>query len=250
LAGSIVGEACGLRPVPTDSRQIERNFFSTFFLVVTELLTGRSPLLPLYAMVNQGMRAWVTACDNLLDDEYKEIFPFDLPPGRGRTQSVLTLLIADRVLTEFMLDRFDQPELMRTVGRISPRALVPSALQECEEESAYAGAILPPPQILGDVRTGRHNLLVSLLAADRGGGAGWLGRLRGEPPTDWGAWERFADATRSAVGIAMERFAASFQRLASIGLPLAQQQTDALVACMLDLLRVPSELAFHRESVA
>ena len=100
LASRVGGQACPLAPLGRAQVQIERNFFSTLFLVVTGQMVGDSPYLPLYAMVNQAMRAWVTACDNLLDDEYKEVLPFAIQGQGGRVRSVLTLLIADRVLSE------------------------------------------------------------------------------------------------------------------------------------------------------
>jgi len=84
-------------------------------------------------MVNQSMRAWVTACDNILDDEYEEAFPFDFAGGGTRMRSVLTLLLADRVVTEFISRRLSawraNGDLAANVGRISLRALAPSAAE-------------------------------------------------------------------------------------------------------------------------
>jgi len=300
-AGRIVSDACPMGPPPGELQSIERNFFSTFFLVATELLVGRSENLPLYAMVNQGMRAWVTACDNLLDDEYKEIFPFDLPGCGTRTRSVLTLLIADRVVTEFALDRY-AAALVEQVGRISLRALLPSAIQEGGEEVRPV-VILPPEEILrevhqlktgdlfaaplalprsletpgpgrvraclaavesfglacqvlddvkdmpDDVRSGRHNLLVSLIAHGVEAGTDWLDRLRAEPEADWAAWERFPDAAAEAGRLAVERFGASFRALAELGLELSGPEQDALVGCMCGLLRVPVPPVAQTEEV-
>lgn len=300
-AAAVVGDACPMGQVQADLRSIDRNFFSTFFLVATELLVGRSEHLPLYAMVNQGMRAWVTACDNLLDDEYKEIFPFDLPNCGERTRSVLTLLIADRIVTEFAMECCGDVEVVEKVGRISLRALLPSALQEGEEEHRPV-AVLPPEEILrdvhqlktgdlftaplalprcleepaparvkaclaavesfglgcqvlddvkdlpDDVRSGRHNLLVSLITRDHEE-TNWLDRLRAEPDADWAAWERFPDVAAEAGRLAVERFRASFQALAELGLELPGVEQGALVGCMCELLRVPSGLVADVEGV-
>ena len=79
LAAEVAGPTCPVLAPPAEAMGIERNFFSTFFLAVTRQLVGPSRFMPLYAMVNQGMRAWVTACDNILDDEYKAVF--QLPPS-------------------------------------------------------------------------------------------------------------------------------------------------------------------------
>lgn len=163
-AGHICGGATALASPPPEAQRIERNFFSTLFLAVTALAVGPSRRLPLYAMVNQGMRAWVTACDNLLDDEYKEIFP--LPAvGRGpRMRSVLTLLLADRIVVEYALDAFGQADLIRQVGRVSLAALMSSAVQESEEEARPA-TVLPPAAILADVHARKTgDLFVAPLA--------------------------------------------------------------------------------------
>ena len=129
---------------------IERNFFSTFFLAVTRQLVGPSRFMPLYAMVNQGMRAWVTACDNILDDEYKAVFQFGFPESGPRMRSVLTLLLGDRVVTEYISRHYNEPDVLARAGRASLRALVPSALQECAEEQRPV-AVLSVEEILADV---------------------------------------------------------------------------------------------------
>lgn len=150
LAVRVAGPLCPMGPISPGNLRPERNVFSTFFLAVTEsVLGGSDRYLPLYAMVNQSMRAWVTACDNLLDDEDKDILPLALG-GRGpRMRSVLVLMIADRVLTEYVAARYGG-ELLKKAGRVSLAALLPSATQECEEESG-CGGVLPPEVVLDDI---------------------------------------------------------------------------------------------------
>ncbi len=150
LARRIAGAPCPIAPPSSSLLCIERNFFSTYFLTITRCLVGDSPRLPLYAMVNQGMRAWVTACDNILDDEYKEIFAFRFPGQGRRMRSVLTLLLADRVVTEFVVGGFNDDDLPQRVGRVSLAALLPSARQESEEEQRPV-PILPVNKILNDI---------------------------------------------------------------------------------------------------
>jgi hypothetical protein len=150
MASQIAGASCRIARICPAQIQIERNFFSTFFLVVTRQMVGDSPYLPLYAMVNQAMRAWVTACDNILDDEYKEVLPFAFAGQGGRMRSILTLLIADRVLTEYVADHYSDLEMLRRIGRVSLDALASSALQECEEEDRPV-PILPSRKILAEV---------------------------------------------------------------------------------------------------
>jgi len=150
LAAKIAGTNCPVSSPAAEAFCIERNFFSTFFLAVTHSIIGESKYLPLYAMVNQGMRAWVTACDNILDDEYKEIFSFAFAERGFRMRSVLTLLLADRVVTEFIADTYEDTAAIKDVGRISLQALVPCALQECDEEVRPV-PVLPPSEILRDI---------------------------------------------------------------------------------------------------
>ncbi|MEI6972887.1 MAG: hypothetical protein WCL44_15385 [bacterium] len=68
IARRVAGESVAAQPAQA-CLTMERNFFSTFFLAVTRQAVGPTRYMPLYAMVNQAMRAWVTACDNILDDE-------------------------------------------------------------------------------------------------------------------------------------------------------------------------------------
>ena len=150
LAAKIAGADCPVSLPAAEAFCIERNFFSTFFLAVTRSIIGESRYLPLYAMVNQGMRAWVTACDNILDDEYKEIFAFAFHERGLRMRSILTLLLADRVVTEFIADTYGDTAAIKDVGRISLQALVPCALQECDEEVRPV-PVLSPSEILRDI---------------------------------------------------------------------------------------------------
>ncbi len=110
-----------------------------FFLGVTRLLVDSDNYMPLYAMVNQSMRAWVTACDNILDDEYKLIFEFNIPGKGNRMRSVLTMMLAERILVKFTADEFKDFELLKLVQEKSFHALIPSAIQECEEEGEEIG---------------------------------------------------------------------------------------------------------------
>ncbi|MCE5280422.1 MAG: hypothetical protein ABFD92_19515 [Planctomycetaceae bacterium] len=158
LATTIAPQQCAVDRPGGTLFALERNVFSTLFLVVTASLVGRSRFLPLYAMVNQCMRAWVTACDNLLDDEYKEIFPFRLA-GRGqRMRSVLTILLADRILWEYIDRQYRDDGVLEAAGRLSLEALAPSAAQECEEETRPV-EILPSRRLLDEVHHRKTGLL-------------------------------------------------------------------------------------------
>jgi hypothetical protein len=150
LAGRLSPPDCPLAPPPPALFELRRNFFSTLFLGAIRVVVPASRYLPLYAMVNQGMRAWVTACDNLLDDEYKSLFEFQVAGTGPRMRSVLTLMLAERVVNAFILETYGDPALVQTVGRVTYAALMPSALQECEEETRPV-PVLPVARILEDV---------------------------------------------------------------------------------------------------
>jgi len=150
LACELSGKGCPLGDIPVGMLDPGRNFFSTFFLGVTRLLVDSEKYMPLYAMVNQSMRAWVTACDNILDDEYKTIFEFNIPGQGNRMRSVLTLMLAERVLVKFTAEEFKDFELLKLVQEKSFHALIPSALQECEEEGEKID-ILASEVLLRDV---------------------------------------------------------------------------------------------------
>lgn len=291
IAGRVCGQSCPLKPPAANAMSLERNFFSSLFLAVTRAMVGDSPYLPLYAMVNQGMRAWVTACDNILDDEYKEIFAFDLPAGGQRMRSVLTLMLADRVLAEYVADHYPRRAVLREVGRVSLAALMSSATQECEEEQRPV-TIRPPRDILtdihvrktgdlfaaplalplrlerpderlaraarqaltqfglacqvlddirdmpADIASGRHNLLVSLLAFGRGEGRISAGAYLPGDRGDWMAWERFPAVCAEAEALASRRFKASFSAMSELGLPVGPLQRRMVVEWMYTLLKV------------
>lgn len=150
LANRLSPPDCPIAAPPPALLELRRNFFSTLFLGAIRIVVPDSGYLPLYAMVNQGMRAWVTACDNLLDDEYKSIFEFRIAGNGPRMRSVLTLMLAERVVNAFILEAYGDPALVQTVGRITYAALMPSALQECEEETRPV-PVLSVAQILDDV---------------------------------------------------------------------------------------------------
>ena len=108
------------------------------------------------------MRAWVTGCDNLLDDEYKSVLPFDLSGEGYRFRSVLMIMTADRVLCDILAEEAAVGGLSeqdaRGLRHDTLRALVPSGLQEHDEETSIC-AILPPAELLEQVHVPKTGLL-------------------------------------------------------------------------------------------
>lgn len=160
IVRDISGDACPIGPLAPEFKSPEKNMFSCLFLSVILHLFKESAFIPLYAFINQCMRAWVTGCDNLLDDEYKTIFPFAIKEKGSRIPSVFTLLLTDRALTRFMTEKFNTPELITKVHTHSFRLLVPCALEECEEEMRPV-EILHPFDILSKIHLEKTALLFS-----------------------------------------------------------------------------------------
>ncbi|HOD49910.1 MAG TPA: class 1 isoprenoid biosynthesis enzyme [Candidatus Hydrogenedentes bacterium] len=160
---SILGGSCGLRPLEERLLLPERNLFSTLFIAAAKSLGLSDAKVRFYAMVNQCIRALVTGCDNLLDDEYKEVIPFDLPGDGTRFRSVLMVMTADRVLSELAAKmmhegRFSLAQANRLM-RTAVRVLMPSGLEEHEEESGAARTVPTPEAICDDVHYRKTGLL-------------------------------------------------------------------------------------------
>lgn len=281
---------CSVGGIPSGMLDLKRNVFSTLFLGVTRKIAITDRYMPLYAMVNQCMRAWVTACDNVLDDEYKVIFEFPDAGEGDRMRSILTIMVAERVLSSYVMETYSDPELLRVVETLSLQSLVSSAVQESEEEGAEI-PILPPDQIIadvhkrktadlfvaplvlpfelekpdfevmnnarramenfalgcqiiddvkdmaGDVCTHRHNLLVSLLADDRGEAT--IAGLRAEPMSEWSAWDRFPKLTEQALVLSQSYFETAFEHMEALGILIPAKKHVTIMQLICKLLRVP-----------
>jgi len=148
-------------PLPQELYRFERNFFSSLFLATFAAVGMDTEKRPLYGLVNQCMRAWVTGCDNLLDDEDRSVFPIDLPGEGFRFKAVLTVMTADRVLADRMIRGVAAGEMTERqavkLQRTSLTCLVASGIQEHAEEHGVSEA-LPPDMLLQQihaVKTGR-----------------------------------------------------------------------------------------------
>ena len=161
-AAAVTGQTCRVRRPGAASLDRQRNLFSTLFLIVMRAAGLPEPRLPFYGLINQCMRAWVTACDNLLDDERKVTIPFDLPEGGYRFRSVMEVMTADRVLADLLAGEVAAARLTEAqalaLSHETLRILMPSGLQEHEEESG-ARMLLPPERLLEIVHVPKTGLL-------------------------------------------------------------------------------------------
>ncbi len=161
--GKILAPDCGLRPLEEHVLSLERNLFSTLFLSATLALDLPETRARFYAMVNQSMRALVTGCDNLLDDEYKEVIPFVLDGNGSRFRSVLMIMTADRILSDLVIEELaaggSHAVKAADLSRLVLAVLIPSGIEEHEEESAVGMEIPSPAEMVDIVHYRKTGLL-------------------------------------------------------------------------------------------
>ena len=153
-----------LRPLSEKDLSLQRNLFSTLFIMATGAAGVPVADLPFYAMVFQCLRAQVTGCDNILDDEYKSVIPFALPGEGTKFRSVLTIMTSDG-LAEGRIDRVQAGNLPDSVLQV----LIPSGIEEHEEESLPEQNIPPVAEILQSTHPRKTGSLFAapILLADR-----------------------------------------------------------------------------------
>jgi hypothetical protein len=162
-AGAVLaGSGVALAPLPRSWTALRHNHFSVLFIAVFRLLEIPAPRRRLYARLNHCLRAWVTACDNLLDGELRETLLTDLPAGAAVFKSAHTLLVVDRVF--FLMLREAQsagviaPEEAERLIGLSLGALTASGRQEAEEEHGLTGR-LTPARLLREVHGRKAGML-------------------------------------------------------------------------------------------
>lgn len=140
----------------------QSNFFSSIFLY-SYYRQGIAPERRIfYVAVNQCLRAMVTGCDNLLDNEYKMSLDTDLPAQGTKFRSILDIMVSDRVLFFILLDfcakNAMDAQMVTQAVTVSLHALVRSGAQEASEEAGVSGR-LAPQQILTDIHHYKTGLL-------------------------------------------------------------------------------------------
>ncbi len=159
----ILRESCALRPLNGAVLAPERNLFSTLFITASLALGLPREKARFYAMANQAVRALVTGCDNILDDEFKEVIAFALDDSGTKFRSVLMIMAADRVLSDIAAEEQAAGRLtLEQVTRLSSSVLavlVPSGLEEHEEEAGPAETLLTPTDVLEVVHHRKTGLL-------------------------------------------------------------------------------------------
>ena len=163
------GSGIHLRPVPKSWTSLRHNYFSVLFIAIFFILEIPVHRLILFARLNHCLRSWVTACDNLLDNELKEIVVTDLPENAHTFKSVHTLLLTDRIFFSFLLDAVEAETIshaeMVELLNISLTAISTSGREEAEEEGGVKDEP-PPDQVLHRVHSAKTgHLFASPLSA-------------------------------------------------------------------------------------
>jgi hypothetical protein len=150
----LAGSEIHLKSIPKSWLNLRHNYFSVLFIAMFHVLDIPAPRLTLYARLNHCLRSWVTACDNLLDNELKEIILTDLPAKAHTFKSVHTILLTDRIFFSFLMDALDQDIInakeMEHLLNISLSAISASGREEAEEEGGVMD-VPTPEEILQQV---------------------------------------------------------------------------------------------------
>lgn len=154
------GSGVSLMDVPAESLSLKRNFFSGLFLYTYVLAGIPRNRRVTYAAINHCLRAMVTGCDNLLDDEYKPTLLTDLPADGTRFRSVLDIMAADRVIFNILLSDLNttSPQAI-SAAKASLMGLIRSGAQEASEEAGIGEQPLRPSKILSEVHHFKTGIL-------------------------------------------------------------------------------------------
>jgi hypothetical protein len=146
-------------------RYTRKNFFSILFLAVYRAMGIHEERRLLYGVINHAIRGIVTAADNLLDDEYKEMLPLRFAAGASRFKSIMHLLLFDRILYQVVDDAVekriispeDRPRILQTILD----ALVPIGEEEATEEGGV-DRLLTPADIIEQIHRHKGGNLLRL----------------------------------------------------------------------------------------
>jgi len=154
ISSFILGKYYNGDPEKIESK-FKDNIFSTLFITTAATLNLPDEKLEFYAVLNHCMRTLVTGCDNLFDDEYKEVIPL-LLPGRGTIfKSVLHIIIAEKIIA-MHLDKYIDSENLTTakasiISRAALEVLLPSGIEEHEEEDNPAWYNIKADQLIDNI---------------------------------------------------------------------------------------------------
>jgi hypothetical protein len=151
--------------VPGTLSYAQKNIFSILFLSIYRSIGIPEERRIFYGMVNHAVRGLVTAADNILDDEYKEMLPLRFPESATRFKSVMHILLFDRFLARIIEEAaekgFFPPEERDALQKRVFDAMIPIGAEEASEEGGV-GEIIPPSEILSSVHMYKGGNLLRL----------------------------------------------------------------------------------------
>ncbi|UCG78923.1 MAG: hypothetical protein JSV21_03585 [Nitrospirota bacterium] len=156
------GSGVNIQPIPRSWLSFKRNYFSVLFIAMFHVLGIPKERLRFYSRINHCLRTWVTACDNLLDEELKELILTDLPSEARVFKSVHTILVADRIFFSYLIDAVKDGTItedeMRDLVNVSLSAMTVSGREEAEEEGGVDYST-SPNEVLGRVHMAKTGVL-------------------------------------------------------------------------------------------
>lgn len=143
----------------------QRNIFSILFLSIYRSLGIPQERCIFYGVLNHAIRGIVTATDNILDDEYKEMLPLRFGENATRFMSVMHLLLFDRFLAQTIRmaaeNNLISPEMQDEISQSIFDSMVPIGAEEASEEGGI-NEILHPSEILSSVHMYKGGNLLRL----------------------------------------------------------------------------------------
>lgn len=150
---------------PGPLRYAQRHIFSILFLSVYRSIGIPPERRVFYGVVNHAIRGIVTATDNILDDEYKEMLPLRFPEGATRFKSVMHILLFDRFLARIIDEAAEGGLIAREEREAIQQRIFDAMIPIGEEEATEEGGvreILPPDQILSSIHMYKGGNLLRL----------------------------------------------------------------------------------------
>ncbi len=143
----------------------QKHFFSILFLAIYRAVGVAPERRLFYGVLNHAIRGIVTATDNLLDDEYKEVLPLRFAPEATRFKSVMHILLFDRFLARVteqaakdgLIGEEERSRLQQGIFA----ALVPIGAEEASEEGGVR-TVLTPQEIVAGIHVHKGGDLLRL----------------------------------------------------------------------------------------
>jgi hypothetical protein len=148
-----------------DMKYLQKNIFSILFLSIYRAIGIPRERRLFYGVINHCLRGLVTATDNILDNEYKEMLPLDFPDDAYRFKSVMHILLFDRFMFRLFNSACDSGMISREQAGMLNReifnSIVPIGAEEAGEEGGVRN-ILKPAEILSSVHKYKGGKLLCL----------------------------------------------------------------------------------------